>query len=113
MPSGILESPFGNFTWSYPDESEEPCKKSFVYKRPPTFAEEVWISVKQYYREKGEPIPIADANICLRAIMEEKKPKPEPEPQHISKPTYSSGTYWKKYWDKKRANGWVPKSART
>lgn len=108
MPSGVLESSFGNIIWTYPDASEEPPKPTFIYKKQPTFAEEIWISVKQYYRERGEPVPIADANACLRAIAEEKKPKPEPITD--SKPSYSSGTFWKKYWAKKRASGWIPKS---
>ena len=31
----------------------------------------------------------------------------------IKKPTYGSNDFWKDYWAKKKANGWVPKAKKT
>jgi len=79
--------------------------------RCPTLAEEVWAAVKLWYKERGLPVPVNDASVCLKAIADEKKPAPPPV-ETPSKPSYGSGSFWKAYWDKKKAAGWVPKKVK-
>jgi hypothetical protein len=76
-----------------------------------THAQEVWLLVKDWYKEKGLPVPLEEANACLRGIAQEKKEfaafqasLKEPPPKK-----YYNGIDWKAYWDKKKAKGWVPK----
>ena len=75
----------------------------------PTPAEEIWIAVQEYSKFHKIPILVADAKACLDAIKEEKKPK-APEVYVTPKAYYGSPEFWKAHWEKKKANGWVPKA---
>lgn len=74
----------------------------------PRLAEEIWQSVREWYKERGQNVPIDEAKICLKWIAEEKMDLYVPSSSAPSK-RYISGVDWKAYWAKKKAKGWVPK----
>jgi len=117
MPSGFLYLDGSPIPWSYYDNvHEETIQSNIKPKKVPTFAEEIWISVREWYAEKGVGVPINEANECLRDIAKEKADlvtywesiKEAQKAQQVP-PKRISGVDWKAYWDKKKAKGWVPK----
>jgi hypothetical protein len=83
----------------------------------PTVAEEIWISVREWYRERGENVPLDEATACLRDIANEKKEliafwasiTAYRASGSSQSPKRLTGVDWKAYWDKKKAKGWVKK----
>jgi len=120
MARHYLEPPeFENpLTWA---PNPEPLEKMVIrtYKAPPTPAEDVWKQVQQWYHDRGQPIPAEEAIACRKEIVAEKAAmKASAEALEVAKveaaaaptkPLFGSGEYWKDYWAKKRAAGWVPK----
>jgi hypothetical protein len=84
-------------------------------------AEEVWELVQEAYRLQGKGVPPAEAKVLLAEIKKEKERLKEeanklveeaanaPLNAPVGKPEYGSPEFWKAYWEKKRAAGWVPK----
>jgi len=105
-------------TWT---PNPEPLEKMVLgpYKDPPTPAEDVWKQVQQWYRDRGQAVPSEEAIACRKEIVNEKAAmKAAVEELEVAKveaaaaptkPLFGSGEYWKDYWAKKRAAGWVPK----
>jgi hypothetical protein len=99
--------------WS-PNVEVPPLK--VPYKEPPTLAEDVWKQVQQWYRTAGKPIPKEEAAACLQDIAAEKAAIAA-IPASLAAaaatttyaPAHGSPEFWKAYWAKKRAAGWVPK----
>lgn len=95
--------------WTLPADSYVP--RPISTKRTPTPAEEVMALVQEYYRAQGKGVPAADMMACLENIKQEKKDvaAEESRPFVAPKAEFGSPEYWKDYWAKKRAKGWVPK----
>ena len=81
--------------------------------RVPTPAEEIFEEVKEWYRARGQPVPISDAKMCLDMIKAEKRPaEPEPErPKTVedelgTKPMWGDPLFWD-YWRKAKALGYT------
>ena len=84
-------------------------------------AEEVWELVQEAYKLQGKGVPPAEAKVLLAEIKKEKDKQKEeanklveeaanaPMNAPVGKPEYGSPEFWKAYWEKKRAAGWVPK----
>ena len=103
-----LDSPIvikWNFSEPHKEQKENPIK----FKKELSPAEEIFESVKLFYKLKQKPITQSDFNGCMQLIKEEKIPKPEPVYQP-PKPAYGSPEFWKAHWIKKKANGYVPKT---
>jgi hypothetical protein len=95
--------------WNYNEPAPAAKAAKAVAVKTLTPAEEIFESVKEFYRLKGQPVPPSDIEDCLYFIKEEANPKP-PETFAPSKPTYGSPEFWKAHWEKKKAAGWVPKN---
>ena len=105
-------------TWSF---NEEPSKKNTkgpklpkVPKVPKVLspAEEIWQLVQDFAKLHGLTISAEDEKVCLDDIEEEKRKAGEPidtTPIKPANPEYGSKEFWKAHWEKKKANGWVPK----
>lgn len=84
-----------------------------------TEAEYIYESVKYWYKKNGLDIPETDKEWCEEFIKQEKKEAkeiqafldnpPPPKPEELPKPTFGSPEYWKDYWAKKKAAGYVTK----
>jgi hypothetical protein len=79
-------------------------------------SEEVFEEVKLWYKNLGQPVPLEDAKWCLAEIAAEKKEAAafqemlkNPPPVEAPKPSYGTPEFWKQYWAKKRAAGFVSK----
>jgi hypothetical protein len=72
--------------------------------RPPiTLAQEVLLSVQEWYSSRGLPVPKEDVEACELACV----PPPPPEEvtrQQEEKPAYGTPAFWKAYWAKKKAS---------
>ena len=102
-----------------------PPKKMRVILPPPddpipvTIAQETLANVKEWYRLLGKPVPKEDMDACLLMLTEEKEEAERTTKQLeewiknpvISpiKPEYGSPEFWKDYWAKKKAAGFVSK----
>jgi hypothetical protein len=95
--------------WTLPVDL--PILNKISTKRSPTPAEEVMALVQEYYKAQGKSVPSADMRACLDMILGEKKEWAEEaaRPDVAPKAEFGSPEYWKDYWAKKRAKGWVPK----
>jgi hypothetical protein len=77
-----------------------------------TQAQFIFASVIEWYKAKGEDVPEDDIKWCkeyIREELEEKNKQVEEEPTVTEKPSFGSGDYWKDYWAKKKAAGYVTK----
>lgn len=119
-----IQNPDGStgwIPWSVPKDIGNGCERPKVAKVATTLAEEVWELVQEAYKLQGKGVPASEAKICLAEIAKEKKEKKElaeklqkeameaPLNAPVGKPEYGSPEFWKAYWEKKRAAGWVPK----
>jgi hypothetical protein len=119
-----VRNPDGTITWipwCPPGDNDVVGERPKVKKVPTTLAEEVWELVQEAYRLQGKGVPPAEAKILLAEIKKEKQEQKEtaerlvkeaanaPLNAPVGKPEYGSPEFWKAYWEKKRAAGWVPK----
>lgn len=79
-----------------------------------TEAEYIFASVIEWYRVRGIEIPEEDINWCEEYIKQELEEKERHiqllnTPLPPEKPSFGSGDYWKDYWAKKKAAGYVTK----
>ena len=86
-----------------------------------TPANQVWKDVQKWYSNKGEGVPMDEANACLKAIKEEKAQLEADaaalaaaQAEAVKNPTkpkaeYGTPDFWKDYWAKKKAAGFVSK----
>jgi len=79
-----------------------------------TQAEYIFASVIEWYRVRGEEIPDEDLNWCEEYLKQEAEEKIKSNellntPLPPEKPSFGSGDYWKDYWAKKKAAGYVTK----
>jgi len=81
-----------------------------------TQAQEVYASVIEWYKNRNEIVPKEDIDACEQMIREEKEEMKRneefmanPPPPVIQAPTFGSNDYWKDYWAKKKAAGYVTK----
>jgi len=103
-----------------------PPKKTRIILPPPddpipvTIAQEVLYSVKEWYRLKGVPVPKEDMDACLLMLKEEQEEAERvqkqlqewvenPPPSSPIKAEYGSPEFWKDYWAKKKAAGFISK----
>jgi hypothetical protein len=79
-----------------------------------TFAEQVIANIKEWYRVLGKPVPKEDLEACEQ-IKKEEEDKYKEIQEYLASPyvppkaQFGSADYWKAYWEKKRANGYVSK----
>jgi hypothetical protein len=80
-----------------------------------THAEYVYASVREWYKTKGLDVPKEDVSACKLYIKEEMEEKARFE-ESLKNSTplceataTSPSSYWKDYWDKKKAAGYVTK----
>ena len=98
-----------NIPWTLPADTY--VSRPLSTKRSPTPAEEVMALVQEYYKALGKGVPTVDMMACLEMIKQEKKDVAAEEARpFVAKPEFGSAEFWKNYWAKKRAKGWVPKS---
>lgn len=83
---------------------------------PITLAEEVLDSVIEWYESRGQAVPKEDMEACEAMLKEEKEEKKQfqemlegPHEPVKEKPSFGSPEYWKDYWEKKKASGYVTK----
>ena len=70
--------------------------------RPPiTLAQEVLLSVQEWYSSRGLPVPKEEAEACEIASKPEEDPPPKEQEE---KPAYGTPAFWKAYWAKKKAS---------
>ena len=106
-------------TWSFNEEPSKKITKGSKLPKVPKVqkilspAEEIWQLVQDYAKVHGLTISAEDEKVCLDDIEEEKRKAGEPidtTPIKPAKPEYGSKEFWKAHWEKKKANGWVPKA---
>jgi hypothetical protein len=78
-----------------------------------TQAEYIYASVREWYRSKGINVPKEDIETCKLYIKEELEEKARFE-ESLKNPApvvdaVSANSYWKDYWEKKKAAGYVTK----
>ena len=87
---------------------------------PVTIAQETLANVKEWYRIQGKPVPKEDMDACLLMLKEEQEEADRitkqlqewaenPPPPSPIKAEYGSPEFWKDYWAKKKAAGFVSK----
>ena len=83
---------------------------------PITLAEEVMDSVIEWYESNGQAVPKEDMEACEAMLKEEQEEKKRfqemlegPHEPVKEKPSFGSPEYWKDYWEKKKASGYVTK----
>ena len=103
-----------------------PPKKKRVILPPPddpipvTIAQETIAILKEWCRLQGIPVPKEDMDACLLMLKEEQEEAERvqkqlqewvenPPPPSPIKPEYGSPEFWKDYWAKKKAEGYVSK----
>jgi hypothetical protein len=79
-----------------------------------TFAEQVIANIKEWYRVLGQSVPKEDLEVCEQVKKEEEDKHKEfqeylASPYVPPKAQFGSPEYWKAYWEKKKANGYVSK----
>ena len=79
-----------------------------------TQAEYIFASVIEWYRSHETEIPEEDLNWCEEYLKQEAEEKIKSDellntPLPPEKPSFGSGDYWKDYWAKKKAAGYVTK----
>jgi len=96
---------------SVPPDEEKMCMDDIAKEKKEAFLLEMFMTrnllkdeleVETDYAEKAR---ILKGIAACDAILKEK-----PQVTPISKPAHGSPEFWKAYWEKKKANGWVPKS---
>ena len=109
------------YTLSWSPNMDLPLLPLPTAKSLPTPAKQVWKDVKDWYSERGEGVPIDEANACLKAIKDEKAQLEADattlaaaQAEAVKNPTkpkaeYGTPEFWKDYWAKKKAAGFVSK----
>ncbi len=81
---------------------------------PITLAQEVEVAVKEWYAALGKPVPKEDQAWVAQYYTDEQEEQKQFEqelatPEPPAKPSFGSPEYWKDYWAKKKAAGYVTK----
>jgi len=81
-------------------------------------ARSVWKEVQEWYKARGQGVPADESRECMRAITAEKAAaaawaieleKMASLPPAPQKAAYGTPEFWKDYWAKKKAAGYVSK----
>jgi len=94
-----------------PPDEEKICKDDIAKEKKEEILLEMFMTRSLLKDELEAETDYAEKARILKGIAAcDAALKEKPQVEKVGSPAHGSPEFWKAYWDKKKANGWVPKS---